>query len=186
MAKTPLILFFDGIPFIFTFVCAIVLFGHFLYLGVYVFGIKQRSEIPENNFWVRSLLTAVSTALVVLFIAFVFVILLFSPMVETYIPEGLLFSVATIDIGGIIDNLSNVGTTVLMLFVVLIVIIILVISLIMLELLKVNFGWTTLLTWFTIAIYLFIDTLISIFVLPDGLAGLLMGVGMGIRNALVG
>ncbi len=185
MAKSPLVLFVDGIPFILTFVCAILLFGHLLYIGVYVFGIKQRSETSESNFWVRSILTAFFAAMTILFIAFVFIILLFSPLLGIYAPEGLIFSVMTVDIKGIVVNLSNVGPVVLVMFIVLIAIIVLVISLVMLELLKVNFGWTTLLTWFTIAIYLFIDVLIS-FVYPGGLAGSLMGIGNGIRSAFVG
>ena len=135
--------------------------GTFLYFFTIVYRFKEKTEGSEKFFWLRSFILAIITVLIIYGVSIVFNLLLFSPFFYLDIPEKLMNAVQSVDIRGIIASLSSTPTTVLILFIIMIVMIVAILSYLMVGIYKVSYGWTTLLTWSAIGIFLIIDILIS-------------------------
>jgi len=164
---------FGIIALITTFIMIAVVLGIFFYFFSYVYRFKERTEGSERLFWLRSFIIALIAVLVIYGVEFIFSLLLFSPLFYQDIPVNLMNSVTSTDIRGIIAALATTPTQVIILFVIMIVLIVAILSYLMLGIYKVSYGWTTLLTWSAIGIFLLIDITVSFTINEDGLAGII-------------
>ena len=164
------------------FIVVALVFGTLLYFFTIVYRIKEKTEASERLFWFRSFSIALIAVVIVIGIEQIFSILLFAPFFYRDIPVELLNAVSSTDIKGMITALTSSPLPVLALFGLMLVIIVAIMSYVMLGFYKVNFGWTTLLTWSAIGIFLLIDVTLSLTLYPEGLAGLLGSIGDSIRG----
>jgi len=177
-------LLINSVPFLVSFLLIVILFGALLYFAVFIWRIKELSEDFDANFLIRSLGVALIAALFVIFIEFIFVLIFaFSPVFKSNFNVDLLVSVLTTNIWAMIGDIFASPPEILFMAIVMIALIVLFNSLIMLEAYKVNFGWTTVVTWTAIGIFLGIDSLLS-FVIEDGIAGALRLLGDSIYTIM--
>jgi hypothetical protein len=165
-----------------TFILIAIFFGTLLYFFSFVFRIKEKTEASERLFWLRSFGIALIAVLVVYGIEFIFSILLFSPIFYAEIPIDLMNAVLATDIKGIIAALVISPIQTILLFIVMIVLIVAILSYVIIGFYKVNYGWTTLITWSAIGVFILIDITISFSFNPDGLAGIIKIFGDSIRG----
>lgn len=163
-------LFLSGIPYFVIFLLVTLLFGTFFYISCLILRIEDKSE-TERYFWLRSYATAFFSALVVVFFEFIFLILMFSPLFGDFVPVDLINAVMTTALGDIVAGIIQSDVAVIVSFAIVIALTVITISLIMLEAYKVNFLWTTAITWLSIGMYFGIDLLLDALVIDRGLSG---------------
>lgn len=174
----------NSVSFLVTFSLIVLLFGTLLYFGVFIWRIKDKSEDYDKNFLLRSFLIAFLASFIVIFVEFVFVLLLFSPIFRSSLNPNIISSVMTTSITEIVLEIFVSPIHLLIMLLIMIIVMVSLISLVMLDLYKVHFGWTTVVAWTAIGIYLGVDLIFISIGFSDGIAGLFELLGDSIYNAL--
>lgn len=189
MADVPEILqliLADGFPWLLTFLVVTFLFGTLFFIFTKIYNLEEKSDYTGSHYYLRAYLVAILSALVIIFVEFIFVLLLLSPVFLQHATVSLIENVLTTALNDIIIDLMAAAPEVILMTILLIGIATIIISYIMLEFFQINFGWTTLITWSAAGLYFAIDSMIDGFAYDGGIAGLLNLAGRSISDWILG